>query len=184
MSFYKQEELNKMNFKHLGKNVLISDKCSIYNAENISIDDNSRIDDFAILSAGEGGIKIGKYVHVACFATLIGKGKITMLDYSGVSSRVAIYSSSDNYTGEWMTNPCLPSNVTNTVHKDVFIGKHVVVGSGTIVLPGVTLNNGCSIGALSLVNKDVDEFKVMAGVPAKFIKDRKRNILELENKIK
>ena len=83
-----------------------------------------------------------------------------------------------------MTNPCLPSNVTNTVHKDVFIGKHVVVGSGTIVLPGVTLNDGCSIGALSLVNKDVDEFKVMAGVPAKFIKDRKRNILELENKIK
>ena len=183
MSFYKQEELDKMNFKHLGKNVLISDKCSIYNAGNISIDDNTRIDDFAILSAGEGGIEIGKYVHIACFATLIGKGKIKMCDYSGLSSRVAVYSSSDNYDGEWMTNPCLPSNVTNTIHKDVFLGKHVVVGSGSVVLPGVTLGDGCSVGALSLVNKSVEEFKVIVGVPAKVIKDRKRNLLDLEKKI-
>jgi galactoside O-acetyltransferase len=82
-----------------------------------------------------------------------------------------------------MTNPCLPSNVTNTIHKDVFLGKHVVVGSGSVVLPGVTLGDGCSVGALSLVNKSVDEFKVIVGVPAKVIKDRKRNILDLEKKI-
>ena len=129
MSFIKQEELEKIGFKYLGKNVLISDKCSIYNAKNISIDDNTRIDDFCILSAGEDGIEIGKYVHIACFSSLIGKSKITMKDYSGISSRVSIYSSSDNYDGEWMTNPCLPKNVTNTTHQEVIIGKHVVIGS-------------------------------------------------------
>lgn len=183
MSFYKQEELDNMNFKHLGKNVLISDKCSIYNAKNISIDDNTRIDDFAILSAGEGSIEIGKYVHIACFATLIGKGKITMCDYSGLSSKVTVYSSSDSYDGEWMTNPCLPNHVTNTIHKDVFLGKHVVIGTGSVVLPGVTLLDGCSVGALSLVNKSVEKFKVIVGNPAKVIKDRKRNILDLEKEI-
>jgi galactoside O-acetyltransferase len=180
MSFYKQEELNKMGFKFLGKNVLISNKSSIYNTNNISIDDNTRIDDFCILSAGSGGIELGKYVHIACYSSLIGKGKITMKDYSGISSRVSVYSSSDNYDGEYMTNPCLPSSVTNTIHKDVIIGKHVVIGSNSVVLPGVILSDGCSVGAMSLINKSVDGPYVMVGIPAKKIKDRKLNIFKLE----
>lgn len=180
MSFLTQNELEKIGFRYLGNNVLISDKCSIYNAKNISIDDNTRIDDYCILSAGEDGIEIGKYVHIACFASLIGKSKITMKDYSGVSSRVSVYSSSDKYDGEWMTNPCLPSTVTNTIHKEVIIGKHVVIGSNSVVLPGVNLCDGSSVGAMSLVNKSIDTPSVYAGIPAKKIKDRKSNIFELE----
>jgi galactoside O-acetyltransferase len=183
MSFLSQEQLNNMSFKYLGKNVLISDKCSLYNTKNMSIDDNTRIDDFCILSAGDEGIEIGKYVHIACYSSLIGKGKITMKDFSGISSRVSVYSSSDSYDGQWMTNPCLPEIVTNTIHKDVVIGKHVVIGSNSVVLPGVILTDGCSIGAMSLVNKSVDNNDVMAGIPIKKIKKRKTNIFELENKI-
>jgi dTDP-4-amino-4,6-dideoxy-D-glucose acyltransferase len=182
--FYTQEQLEKMNFKKLGKNVLISDKSSIYNAKNISIEDNVRIDDFAILSAGEGGIEIGSYVHIACFATLIGKGKITMKDFSGVSSRVSIYSSSDNYNGEYMTNPCIPFPFSNTIHADVSLGKHVVVGSSSVILPGVTLGDGCSVGSMSLVNKSFDNCSIIAGIPAKMMKRRLENIFELEKKFK
>jgi len=183
MSFISQNKLDKMGFKSLGKNVLISDKCSLYNIKNISIDDNTRIDDFCILSAGDEGIEIGKYVHIACYSSLIGKGKITMKDYSGISSRVSVYSSSDNYDGEYMTNPCLPDTLTNTIHKDVIIGKHVVIGSNSVVLPGVILTDGCSIGAMSLVNKSVYSQDVMAGIPIKKIKERKSNIFDLENKL-
>ena len=61
-SFYSEKELQQMNFKYIGKNVLVSRKASIYGIENISIDDNSRIDDFCILS---GNITIGKNVHIA-----------------------------------------------------------------------------------------------------------------------
>jgi galactoside O-acetyltransferase len=183
MSFLNQEQLDDLGFKSLGKNVLISDKCSIYNAKNISIDNNTRIDDFAILSAGEGGFDIGKYVHIACFASIIGQGKVIIKDYSGISSRVSIYSSSDNYDGEYMTNPCLPKNVMNTIHKDVIIGKHVVVGSGSTVLPGVVLDDGCAVGAMSLVNKSIEGQYVIAGVPAKIIKPRKLNIFKLEKMI-
>ena len=183
MSFLSQKELDNMGFRFLGKNVLISDKCSLYNTKNISIGDNTRIDDFCILSAGDEGIEIGKYVHIACYSSLIGKGKIVMKDYSGISSRVSVYSSSDNYDGEYMTNPCLPDNVTNTTHKDVIIGKHVVIGSNSVVLPGVILADGCSIGAMSLVNKSVNGQDVMVGIPIKKIKGRKTNIFDLENKI-
>jgi acetyltransferase-like isoleucine patch superfamily enzyme len=182
--FYTQEQLEKMNFKKLGKNVLISDKSSIYNAKNISIGDHTRIDDFAILSAGEGGIEIGSYVHIACFATLIGKGKIVMKDFSGISSRVSIYSSSDNYNGEYMTNPCIPPPFSNTIHADVTLGKHVVVGSSSVILPGITLGDGCSVGSMSLVNKSFDDCSIIVGIPAKMIKSRLKNIFELEKKFK
>jgi acetyltransferase-like isoleucine patch superfamily enzyme len=184
MSFISQNKLDEMGFKSLGKNVLISDKCSLYNIKNISIGDNTRIDDFCILSAGDEGIEIGKYVHIACYSSLIGKGKITMKDYSGISSRVSVYSSSDNYDGEYMTNPCLPDTLTNTIHKDVIIGKHVVIGSNSVVLPGVILTDGCSVGAMSLVNKSIDGPYVMAGIPIKKIKKRKSKIFDLEKNIK
>jgi galactoside O-acetyltransferase len=182
MSFLKQSELENLGFKSLGKNVLISDKASIYNAKNISIGDNTRIDDFSILSAGDGGISIGKNVHIACFATIIGKGMVIMGDYSGLSSRVSVYSSSDDYSGEYMTNPCVPNNFTNTIHKDVIIGKHVVVGASSVVLPGVHLADCSAVGSMSLVKSDVGEFEIVVGIPAKKVKDRKRKILEMELK--
>lgn len=182
MSFLTQTQLENIGFKSLGKNVLLSDKASIYNPKNISIGDNTRIDDFVILSAGEGGIELGKNIHIACFATIIGKGKVVMCDYSGLSSRVSVYSSSDNYSGEYMTNPCVPADFTNVIHKDVTIGKHVVVGASSVILPGVSISDGSAVGAMSLVTKNVAEFEIVAGVPARKVKNRKRNILDLELK--
>jgi len=183
MAFLSKKELNKLNFKHLGENVLISDKCSIYNPSNISIGDNTRIDDFCILSAGDGGIEIGRYVHISCFASILGKGKVTMKDYSGISSRVTVFSSSDVYDGEWMTNPTIPSHLTNVKHKDVVIGKHVVVGAHTVILPGVILEDGCSVGALSLVTKSSNGRFIYSGIPAKKLKPRKDNIFNLEKEL-
>jgi dTDP-4-amino-4,6-dideoxy-D-glucose acyltransferase len=180
--FLNEDELFFLGFKSIGLGVKISDKASLYNTKNISIGDYSRIDDFAILSAGDGGIEIGKYVHIACHTSLIGQGKITMEDYSGISSRVAIYSSSDPYDGTWMTNPTLPHHVTNTKHAPVKLGKHVVVGTGSTILPGVELYH-CSIGAMSLVNKSFYGPYILIGIPAKPVKQRSNNIWELEKQI-
>ena len=90
--FYSQNDLEKIGFKSLGENVLISDKASIYGAENIEIGSNVRIDDFCIISAGAGGIKIGNYIHIACYAHLIGSGEIVLEDHSQVSAKVSIFS--------------------------------------------------------------------------------------------
>ena len=62
--FYTEVELYRMGFKSIGENVFISDKASIYGVKNIEIGSNVRIDDFCIISAGDGGIKIGDYVPV------------------------------------------------------------------------------------------------------------------------
>lgn len=177
------QQLKDIGFKSVGENVLVSDKASIYGADNISIGDNVRIDDFVVLSAGEGGIEIGNYIHIAVFSSLIGAGKITLNDFCNISSRVSIYSSNDDYSGEYMTNPMVPNILTSVSEAPVLLGKHTIVGCGSVILPGVTLANGCAVGALALVNKSYDEFNIIAGNPAVVIKKRKKNLLNLETEI-
>ncbi len=75
MSYLTRDKILEMGFSHVGENCLLSDKASYYNCKNISIGDNTKIDDFAVLSAGVGGISIGSYVHIAVGAPLIGTGK-------------------------------------------------------------------------------------------------------------
>jgi galactoside O-acetyltransferase len=174
------EELSILGFRSVGDNVLISRKASFYGKSRISIGNNVRIDDFCVLSAGEGGINIGNFVHLAIFSSLQGEGKITLEDFSGISSKVSVYSSNDDYSGEYMTNPTVPSKYTGVTLAAVTICRHVIVGSGSVILPGVTIKEGAVIGALSLVNRDCQEFYIYKGNPAKKIVKRSREFLELE----
>jgi len=169
-----------MGFATVGNNVQISDRASFYGIERIAIGDHVRIDDFCVLSAGQGGISIGRYVHIAVYSSLIGAGMITLSDFCNISSRVSIYSSNDDYSGATMTNPTVPSKYTGVTHADVILGKHVIVGSGSVILPGVTLQDGVAIGSLSLVNKSCTAFGIYAGNPARRIKERSRHLLTLE----
>ncbi len=177
MSFYSENELTSIGFKSVGKNAKVSNKTSIYGAEFISIGDNVRIDDFCILSAGKSGISVGSFVHIAAYTSLIGQEKISLMDFANISSRVSIYSNNDDYSGEWMTNPIVPSEFTSITRAPVSIGKHVIVGSGSIILPGATLEEGVAVGALSLVKGLCKEFGVYCGTPAKRISERKRDVL-------
>lgn len=183
MAFLTEEAVVNMGFKFIGLNVRISDKCSIYNAASIEIGDYSRVDDFSILSAGLGGIKIGRYVHIASYCSLQGNESIELQDYSGLSSRVAIYSSSDDYSGNFMTNPCIPMEYTNVIHGKVLLEKHVIVGVGSAILPNVCIGFGAAIGALSLVSKNIEKFSVVIGVPARFVKKRKIGFIEKEEEL-
>ena len=180
MAMLDRATILSMGFASVGENVMISDKVSFYNCNNISIGNNVRIDDFCVLSAGVGGITIGSYIHIAVFCSLMGAGKITLSDFSGLSSRVAIYSSSDDFSGRWMTNPTIPSQFTGVDHRDVFIGRHAIIGTGSVILPGAVIEDGVSIGALSLVNKRCEAFGIYLGSPAKRVAERKSNFLELE----
>ena len=180
MGFYNKNDLNKIGFKSIGDNVLISNKCSIYNAKNIEIGSNVRIDDFCVISAGDGGIKIGNNVHIAIFCSLMGNEEIVMKDFSGLSSRVSIYSSTDDYSGMFMTNPTVDKEFSNVISGKVILGKHVIIGACTVILPNVHINDYSAIGSLSLVNKDINEFKIAVGVPAKEIKNREKNLINLE----
>jgi galactoside O-acetyltransferase len=181
--FYTQEQLWSIGFGSIGDNVLISDKASIYNAKNIHVGSNVRIDDFCILSAGSGGIYIGNYVHIACMVTMIGAAKITLEDFSNVSGKCSIYSSSDDFSGKYLIGPTLPKGFSNVKDSPVFLRKYVILGCNTVVLPGVNIGEGAAIGALSLVSSDVEPYSVCVGSPLRKVKDRKREMVELSKRL-
>lgn len=180
MALLSRQQLLEMGFAEVGEPVFISDKASFYGCNRIRLGHHVRIDDFAVLSAGEGGITIGNYIHIAVYSSLIGAGSIRIEDFANISSRVSVYSSSDDYSGESMTNPMVPDGYKAVQHAPVTIGRHVIIGAGTVVLPGVTLHEGAAVGALSLVNQDCAAFGIYAGVPAIWRKTRSKQLLKAE----
>ena len=182
MAWLSSEQVRALGFAAVGSDVLLSDRASYYNCAAIRIGSRVRIDDFCVLSAGNGGIVIGDHIHIAVFSSLIGAGCITLHDYANVSSRVAIYSSTDDFSGAAMTNPTVPSEYTGVTHAPVEIGRHVVIGSGSVILPGVTLAEGVAVGALTMVSLDCAAFGIYAGVPARRIGERRRDLLTAEQR--
>jgi galactoside O-acetyltransferase len=180
MAFLSEAEIAALGFARVGCNVKISDKASLYHPERISIADHARIDDFCILSAGRGGIAVGRYVHIACYCSLIGDERIELEDFSGLSSRVAVYSSSDDFSGRGLAHPTVPEDLRRVVHAPVSLRRHALVGAGSVILPGVTLGKGSSVGALSLVRGDLEEFWMYAGIPARKLRPRSKDLLVLE----
>jgi len=176
--YYTQKQLLSMNFAHLGTNVLISKKASIYLPEKISIGSNVRIDDFCLLV---GNIYIGNYVHIAAFTGLHASiGSIFIDDYSTLSSQVTIYSASDDYSGKSMTNSIIPEEFKNVISDEIKIGRHVIVGTGSTIIPNSIIPDGVAIGAMSLVNRQLDPWIIYAGIPCHKIRDRDKNILNIE----
>ena len=183
MAFLSRSQVEAIGFRAVGKDVKISDTARFYSAQMIEIADHVRIDDFCILSAGEGGIRIGRHVHIGCYASLIGKENITLEDYSGLSGRVSLYSSTEDYSGQCLTNPTVPDALRKPTHGPVRIGRHAIIGSGAVILPGVTIGEGAAAGALTLVARDLDPFTIYLGVPARKVGERKRDLLALEARI-
>jgi galactoside O-acetyltransferase len=177
--FYTKKQLTQLGLKSFGENVLISDKCSIYSPQNIEIGDNVRIDDFCILSPSTS-LKIGNYVHISCYASIIGAGDVVIEDFCSISGRVSIYSSNDDYTGLYMTNPMVPKDYTKVTHAPVIIKKHSIIGAGSVVLPNTIVNEGVSVGSLSLLNGEYEDYSAYVGVPAKKIKNRQKRFLKYE----
>ncbi|MBA7751027.1 acyltransferase [Enterobacter sp. RHBSTW-01064] len=183
MAILTREEIEQIGFASIGENIHISTKASFYGISKIHIGNNVRIDDYCVISAGEGGVFIGNYIHIAVYSSLIGAGKITVMDFSNISSRVSIYSSNDDYSGESMTNPMVPTELTNVYHASVTINKHVIIGSGCVILPGVVIGEGTAIGALSLVKSDCEPFSIYVGNPAYKAKKRSMGMIDLEKKL-
>jgi acetyltransferase-like isoleucine patch superfamily enzyme len=178
MAYLDRPALEAMGFSALGQDVLISDKAAIYGAAEMRIGDRSRIDDFCVLS---GRVEIGRNVHIAPFCLVAGGVPgIAIGDFAGLAYRVSVFAQSDDYSGATMTNPTVPARYKHETRAPVRIGRHVILGAGVIVCPGVHLGDGSAVGAASLVLKSCAEWTVLAGVPARKLKDRDRGLLALE----
>lgn len=181
MAFLNENQIKDLGLKHYGENVLISDKASIYNPQEITIGSNVRIDDFCILS---GNIILGNYIHIAAYSALYGKFGIEMEDFTGLSPRCTVFSASDDFSGDYLISPMVPEEYTNVTGGKVRIKRFTQIGAGSIILPDITIEEGVAVGAMSLIKKNTEAWQIYAGSPAKIIKPRKKNILKLYGSIK
>ncbi|MCI5968212.1 acyltransferase [Helicobacter sp.] len=176
--FYPRSELENMGFKHLGENVLIDTRTTIDNPERISLGSNVKIGSYAILS---GDVEIGSFVHIASFCGLYGGAGIFIDSFVSISNRVCLITESDDYSGESMSAPFVPDKYRFNIRRGkIDVKKHCIIGSGSLLLPAIKLAEGVAVGAMSMISGETDPWGIYVGIPARKIKDRSRNILELE----
>lgn len=174
-SFLTPDELAALGLNQYGQNVHISRKASFYSPENISLGDNVRIDDFCILS---GRISIGNYVHISAYAAIYAREKVIIGNYCGLSPRATIFSAMDDFSGDYLIGPMVPEEKIKLITGPVILENYVQIGASALVFPGIKILEGSVVGALSLVNKNLQAWGIYAGIPAKKIRDRKMEILK------
>jgi acetyltransferase-like isoleucine patch superfamily enzyme len=181
--YYQSQQLKTFGFKRVGKNVEIAKNCTIVGLENISLGNNIRIDSNVIIAANTGYLKLGNHIHIGAGSYLGCGGGINFSDFSGLSQNVHIYSASEDYSGKSMTNPTVLKKYRKIKSSPVFLKKHAIIGSGSVILPGVTIGTGASVGALSFIHISLDSWSVYFGVPAQKVNKRFNKLVQLEKKL-
>lgn len=174
-SFLQKNELIEIGFKSIGNNVLISRFAQFYEPEKMIIGNNVRIDDFCVLS---GSIRLGNYIHISAYTALYGRFEIELEDFSGLSPRCTIFSATDDFSGNFLIGPMVDPKFRNILGGKVLIKKYSQLGANSVVLPKVTIQEGVSVGAMSLVIKDLIAWKIYAGIPVRELKDRSNNLIK------
>jgi maltose O-acetyltransferase len=113
-------------------------------------------------------IVIGKDTIIGERATLDGRDKLIFGDHIDVASEAMFYNGEHDINDE---------NFKAT-YAPVIVQDYVFIGPRTIILPGVTIKKGAVVAAGAVVTKDVEEFSIVGGVPARQIGERRTKNLE------
>jgi len=177
-------ELRQLGCRSVGEDVRIHSTCVLVGMENLSIGSHVRVDPFCSLIAAAGSIIIGDYVHISSQALLFGSEGIEISDFVNLSAGTRFYSRNEDYTGRTLTGPAIPEVYRKPERGRVTVRRHVIVGSGSVVLPGVDIAEGSVVGALSLVKSSLAPWGIYAGIPARRLRDRERAVLEFEQQLR
>lgn len=166
--YYSKGELAKIGFASIGENVLLSREAKIYGADQISLGEYVRIDDFVILA---GKISIGNFVHLGAFSSITGGNVgVEIGDFCGMSSYSKIFALSDNFIDGFLIGPCVPSEFRHIIEKKVRLTRHCHIGSHSLVLPGSLFEIGACLGPMSLnLGHKLKAWNYYLGNPAKSI---------------
>lgn len=182
---YSRVQLESLGFGSLGSDVCIHENVVFFNAAKIFLGSRVRIDCFCLVSAGEEGVHIGNNVHIAASSMIFGGGgRVTMEDFAGLSSRVTLYTASDDYTGQAMTNPTVPPQFRKVSAGPIVLHRHAIIGASSVIMPNVSIGLAAAVGALSFVSRDVPDHEIVSGVPARRIGTRGKKLLEIEQEYK
>ena len=131
----------------------------IVGIENIEFGTNVIIDDFVLIHA-KNTIKIGNNVHIACFVSITGGAELEIADFAAISQGCRILTATDDFKNWGFGNSTLDERYRNVKRAPIFIGKFCIVGANSVVLPGVRIGEGATVGACSVVTRDLQPWGV------------------------
>lgn len=161
------------------KNIKIYDDAKIIGIENIDFGHDIIIDDFVFIVARKT-IRIGNYVHLGAFSSILGGEELEMGDFSGISQGARIYTATEDFINGGFGNPTMDSKYRNAKRAPVKIGKFCVIGANSVILPGVEIGEGSVVGANSVVTKNLEPW----GVYINNHRHKERNKKELMERYK
>lgn len=180
-------------FKEVGNSLILGRGLVIRHPGKIRIGNSVAIDDYVFLDAsgsGEKGVRLGDNVILSRNCVVQGKtGPVVLEDrvdvgcntvfssvagiFVGQATIIAgnCYVGGGRYYHDELDVPIMDQGGYS--HGPVSIGPMSWIGAGAVILDGVTLGKGVIVGAGSVVTKDVPDFGVVAGVPARLLRIRK-----------
>lgn len=130
------------------------------------------IDDFVLIYA-KSEVDIGSYVHIASFCYLSATESIKIGNFCGLSSGVKVFTSSDDFIGTGFGNPTISENFRNIKSAPILIQDFAIIGANSVILPGVTIGEGASVSACSVVSSDLKPWGIY--IQGKLIGFRKKD---------
>jgi len=150
--------------KHIGKNAIIGKTVRIRQPENVSIGDNTIIDDFTYISCAA---EIGTNCHIASNVSISGgKGKFIMGNYSTISNGCSVHCASSDYRECSLDLPSVPeAEQFGGEIGTIIISDFVTVGAHSCILPNVDIPEGTAFGAYTMIKsgKKLEPYHLYVG---------------------
>jgi acetyltransferase-like isoleucine patch superfamily enzyme len=162
-TYFTKKELIKIGFVKVGKNNQISKKVSFINIINGTLGDNVRIDDYCVI---KGRVQIGSFIHIANFCLISGSEKnvVVFKDRVAISNNVSVLTSSDHFVkgiiniASDLPNKILKIRNLNLIMGNILLKEGCLIGAYSLILPNTVVGISTSIGAYSILFKEIDDF--------------------------
>lgn len=171
------QEFKGMLWAYVGQGVNVYDPVIILKPEMIHLADGVRVDSFVKIEGGRG-VRLGRCVHIASFCHINGGGgTVEMGDYAGLASGAKVIGGTNKMDAPSMS-AAAPRDMQRIEYSRTVIGPYAFLGTNAVVLPGVTVGEGAVVGAGAVVTKDVPDYEVWTGIPARKIGVRPRHSVQ------
>jgi acetyltransferase-like isoleucine patch superfamily enzyme len=120
------------------------------------------VDDFVLIYA-KASVVLGNYVHIAAFSSLVAAAPIEIGDFAAVSHGCRVLTATDDFKHGGFGNSTVPLEFRNLTVAPIRIGRFCVIGANSVVLPGVEIGEGATVGACSVVTRDLAPWGVYIG---------------------
>ena len=165
-------EYNYSKLKSYGKSCFISSNVEIRRPHLVDIGSFVAIDSGFYLTTSA---KLGNYIHIAPYVSCIGgvTALLEMQDFSTIAAGARLVCYGDEHLGYGLVGPTVPKEFADRmVGGAIVVQRYASIGTGAIVLPGLTIAEGSVLGAGAVLTKNTEPWTIYVGSPAKPIRVR------------